>query len=81
MWGRARTVNDNEAARIVRVIGERIKAKRTELDVPASEIYAAAGIHPSTLAHIATGKKPNVTLRTLVRIALALGISLEELIS
>ena len=81
MWGRARRIDEREVAELIRTVGLRIKAARIERDVAATELAAATGIHPSTLAHIATGKKPNVTLRTLVKVALALGITLEELIA
>jgi regulator of extracellular matrix RemA (YlzA/DUF370 family) len=80
MYGRARRVSEIDVSRVLRVVADRIKAKRIELDVPADEIQAASGVHPATLSHIAKGRK-KTTLRTLVRIALALGISLEELIS
>lgn len=81
MWGRAKAIDEDEVAATIRMIGLRIKAARIERDIAANELAAATGIHPSTFAHIATGKKPNVTLRTLVKVALALGITLEELIS
>ena len=78
--GKARRVSDAQVDRVVRTVAARIRRKRIELDVPADEIQAAARIHPATLSHIATRRK-GTTLRTLVRLALALGISLEELIS
>lgn len=80
MWGRAQRVSEADVERVLQATAKRIKAKRIELDVPANEIQAATGVHPATLSSIANRKK-GTTLRTLVKLALALGISLEELIS
>ena len=79
-YGKARRVRERDVDRTLRAIVRRIEAKRLELDVPAREIQAATRIHPATLSHIAQHRK-RPTLRLLVRLALALGISLEELIS
>jgi len=79
-YGKARRVRERDVDRVMRAIVRRVEAKRLELDVPAREIQAATRIHPATLSHLNAHTK-RLTLRLLVRLALALGISFEELVS
>lgn len=55
-----------------RVLGERIRARRLELQATQEEVAHGAGIDPTTLSKIELGER-NVHVHNLVRIAAAIG--------
>lgn len=60
-------------------IGQRIRSRRMELRIKSNELAELAGIHPSSLSQIETGRRrPDTT--TLERIAAPLDWSLSELL-
>ena len=62
------------------MIGERIKKRRKELDMKQQTLADAVGISRNRLSCIENSDVPNMTVYTAMRIAQALGISMDFLI-
>lgn len=62
------------------MIGERIKKRRKELGITQQELAAKVGVSRNSLSRIETADVPNMTVYTAMRIAQALGISMDFLI-
>lgn len=78
MWGRARRV-DHRWMRDYRIaLGRRIRDARLELDISRDELAAGAGLHVRSVLEIELARK-NPAFTTIVRLALALGLSPSEL--
>lgn len=60
-------------------IGVRLKAMREEWNIAANELADAAGVSVSTVIAWENGHTPNTSLDVVVRVAYALGVSLDEL--
>ena len=78
--GRATRPSAHDVASLMRRIGRRVYDARCERDVSADELAAAIGGHVATILRIERGDRAART-STLARIALALGISLSELLA
>ncbi|GGF95663.1 transcriptional regulator [Paenibacillus albidus] len=63
---------------IVRKIGERIRRMRKEKHLSQEQLAELSGLHTNYVGQVERGEK-NVTLETLEKVVLGLGISLEEL--
>lgn len=61
-------------------IGLRIRALRSERGVGQAECARGAGIDTSSMFRIEKGQQ-NLTVETLGRVALSLGVGMEELVS
>ena len=61
-------------------MGERIKNRRKELGMTQQELADAIQISRNSLSRIETADVPNMTVYTAMRIAQALGISMDFLI-
>lgn len=74
-------VTEAEAARraLHVALGERIVAVRKRVDVGQAECARGAGIDKSSMFRIEQGDQ-NLTVETLARIAIALGVTLDELV-
>jgi transcriptional regulator with XRE-family HTH domain len=68
-----------EVTALARTVGERLRARRRELARTLSEVAGEAGVSVSYLSAVETGRSLP-SLPTLVRVASALGISLNELL-
>lgn len=62
------------------MIGERIKKRRKELGITQQELAAKVGVSRNSLSRIETADVPNMTVYTAMRIAQALGISMDFLV-
>lgn len=62
------------------MIGERIKNRRTELGMTQQELADAVNISRNSMSRIETSVVPNMTVYTAMRIAKALGISMDFLV-
>lgn len=60
-------------------IGQRIRAARNELGIQQSELAFRAGLTTSHMSHIETGQT-KLALPTIVKIANALSVSVDELL-
>ncbi len=61
-------------------MGEIIKARREELNIPLVGFAKEAGISPGYLSQLENGRKTNPNLDVLIRITQALGIEIDELL-
>ena len=59
---------------------ERLKAAKEERDITNAEISKLSNTPLATVTRIFNGSTPNPTFETIVPIAIALGISLDELV-
>lgn len=62
------------------MIGERIKKRRKAIGMTQQELADAVEISRNSLSRIETSAVPNMTVYTAMRIAQALGISMDFLI-
>ena len=62
------------------MIGERIKNRRTELGMTQQELADAVNISRNSMSRIETSVVPNMTVYTAMRIAKALGITMDFLV-
>ena len=76
MWERRAIVKAAEGER--RKLGDRLRELRIERGMSQADAAEAAGIHAVTLARIESGSS-NVTITTLVALALAYGVTVREL--
>ncbi|ASA24901.1 helix-turn-helix domain-containing protein [Paenibacillus donghaensis] len=63
---------------LVKRIGERIRRMRKEKQLSQEQLTELSGLHTNYVGQVERGEK-NVTLETLEKVVLGLGISLEEL--
>jgi transcriptional regulator with XRE-family HTH domain len=87
--GKAARVDHGEVGRWVIAVAREIRDKRLETDVSVAELSAATGVTKSTLHRIerfannpadpAVRKGGSTKIATIVRIALALGVTPQEL--
>jgi len=61
-------------------IGENIKAMREMRDMKRSELIERSGVSSAQLGRIEKGEQKNPTIETLVAIATALNVSIDELV-
>ena len=61
-------------------IGKRIKELRSKIKISQDQLSKKANIPFSTLVKIEAGYTPNPSMETLIKIADAFGISLDELV-
>lgn len=61
-------------------IGVRLKAMREEWNVPAKGLAEAAGVSYSTITSWENGQAPNTSLDVAMRVATALGVTLNDLV-
>lgn len=61
-------------------MGERIKNRRKEIGMTQQELAAAVGISRNSMSRIETSAVPNMTVYTAMRIAHALGITMDFLV-
>lgn len=64
---------------VVSQIIDKIKEAKTEKGITAADISQLSGVPLATLNRILNGKTPNPTLESIVPIAIALGLSIDEL--
>ncbi len=69
---------DNMVGEFLSVFGKRIKELREKKGYTLEEIDALCDIDPSDFSKIEKGKT-NITLRTLIKISLTLGVNPKEL--
>ncbi len=62
------------------MIGERIKKRRKAIGMTQQELADAVEISRNSLSRIETSAVPNMTVYTAMRIAQALGISMDFLV-
>lgn len=62
------------------MIGERIRKRRKEFGMTQQELADAVQISRNSLSRIETADVPNMTVYTAMRIAKALGISMDFLV-
>ena len=65
---------------LLRKIGRRIRQRRTELDMTQKELAERLGITSSNITIIEQGEQ-NLTIRTLAKLADALGTTIGELVT
>ena len=63
------------------IIGDNIRKYRKKLDISQDILSKRANLAFHTIAKIETGSTPNPTIDTVKKIADALGVSLDDLIS
>jgi transcriptional regulator with XRE-family HTH domain len=63
---------------LVKRIGERIRRLRKDKNLSQEQLAELSGLHTNYVGQVERGEK-NVTLETLEKVVLGLGISLEEL--
>ena len=61
-------------------LGKRIKEFRSKIKISQDQLSKKANIPFSTLVKIEAGYTPNPSMETLIKIADAFGISLDELV-
>ena len=61
-------------------LGKRIKELRSKIKISQDQLSKKANIPFSTLVKIEAGYTPNPSMETLIKIADAFGISLDELV-
>lgn len=61
-------------------MGERIKDCRSKIGMTQQELADAVGISRNSMSRIETSAVPNMTVYTAMRIAKALGISMDFLV-
>ena len=61
-------------------LGKRIKELRSKFKITQDKLAKKADIPFSTLAKVEAGYTPNPSMETLIKIADAFGISLDELV-
>lgn len=61
-------------------LGKRIKNFRSKLNISQDQLTKKANIPFSTLVKIEAGYTPNPSMKTLIKIADAFGITMDELI-
>jgi len=61
-------------------LGKRIKEFRNKLEISQDKLSKKANIPFSTLAKIESGYTPNPSMETLIKIADALEVSIDELV-
>ncbi len=77
--GKAKRVDCQALAFVVRSYGEQIRRVREDADVSAAELAAAIGVHERTVAHWETGARiPR--LNHLTAIAMALRVPVDHLV-
>jgi transcriptional regulator with XRE-family HTH domain len=64
---------------VAQSLGKIIGAARKRADLPASAVARRAELDPAYYARIENGRVPNPPFATVVKIAKALGLSLDEL--
>jgi len=64
---------------LAETLGEHITGIRTALGWSKSRLARKAGVSPSIICDLESGKNENPGLKTLLKISRALGISLSEL--
>lgn len=77
--GRARDVSPEEVMVYQTRIATVIRDAMLERDLSANEIYARAGVHPTSLSRVLTGKR-TATILTLIRVARAMDMQPSELL-
>lgn len=60
-------------------IGDRVREVRTRLDIGQAECARGAGIDTSSMFRIEKGHQ-NLTVETLARLAVSLGVTIDELV-
>lgn len=68
-------------ARVQKTIGQKIKGRRAKLKLTQDELARKADIPYTTLVKIETGAVKSPSVDTVSKIATALGITIDELIS
>lgn len=61
-------------------LGRRLRIAREVVDWNQAELARASGVIPSTVSMLEAGKVRDPGARTLYRLALALGVTIEELL-
>ena len=61
-------------------LGKRIKELRKRFKITQDKLSKKADIHYSTLAKIESGYTPNPSIETLIKIADAFGVGVDELL-
>ena len=62
------------------MLGNRVAAARRLRGIRQYELAERTGVHPVTLSRLEHGNLPGVTLAVIARVAMALGVSLDELL-
>jgi len=62
------------------MLGNRVEAARHLRGIRQYELAERTGVHPVTLSRLEHGNLPGVTLAVIARVAMALGVSLDELL-
>jgi len=65
---------------LLRKIGARVRKRRKELGLTQQELAGTLGIGATNLTHIENGEQ-NLTIRTLAKLADALGTTVGELVT
>jgi transcriptional regulator with XRE-family HTH domain len=65
---------DNETSKLLALIGSRIRTLRKEKKWTQESLAERAGINDKEVSHIELGNR-NITIETLVKIAMSLGVS------
>lgn len=79
MYGKARRYDPRSESAYRQALARRIRDTRKALDISCAELAAAIGGHPATITKIERCQK-NPLYTTIVRIAVALGVSPSELL-
>ena len=62
-------------------LGKQIKALRTKMNLSQEKLAQRAGMPFSTLTKIESGNTPNPSIDTVMKITVALGVGLDELMN
>jgi transcriptional regulator with XRE-family HTH domain len=62
------------------MLGNRVAAARRLRGIRQYELAERTDVHPVTLSRLEHGNLPGVTLAVIARVAMALGVSLDELL-